>query len=135
MYPINFYAGWLGILAGLLAGAAIGMFFHNDDWLGGYASWRRRMLRLGHIASIMVGILNLLFVFSISLALVDVSKLTDIASWLFAVGLVGMPVCCYAAAVCKPLRHLFPIPATCLIVGTALLFWAGVQSWTLPSSP
>ena len=126
MYSINFYGGWLGVLAGLLVGAGIGMFFHKDPWLGGYSSWRRRVLRLGHIASVMVGILNLLFVFSISLGFVDLSKLTDIVSWLFLAGLVGMPVCCYAAAACKPMRFLFPIPATCLIVGTAMLFGAGV---------
>lgn len=134
MYPINFYAGWLGVLAGLLAGAAIGMFFHKDQWLGGYASWRRRMLRLGHIASVMVGILNLLFVFSVGQWFVNVSRLTDISSWLFVAGLVGMPICCYASAAWKPLRYLFPIPATCLIVGTVLLFWAGAHSWILPSS-
>jgi hypothetical protein len=125
MYSINFYAGWLGILAGLLVGAAIGMFFHKDQWLGGYASWRRRVLRLGHIASVMVGILNILFAFSIHLDFVAVSPLSKTASILFLVGLVGMPMCCYAAAAHKPLRHLFPIPATCLIVGTALLFLAG----------
>lgn len=25
---VNFYVGWIAILAGLVAGAAIGMFFH-----------------------------------------------------------------------------------------------------------
>jgi len=47
---VNLTAGWLGILAGVVSGCAIGLFFHRADWLGGYASFRRRMTRLGHIS-------------------------------------------------------------------------------------
>ena len=57
----NVWAAWLGILAGALAGAVMGLMFHRDDWLGGYSSWRRRMLRLGHIAFFGIGLLNLAF--------------------------------------------------------------------------
>ena len=45
MATLNFQVAWIAILAGLLTGAAIGMFFHAEEWLGGYGSWRRRMLR------------------------------------------------------------------------------------------
>ena len=38
------------MLAGVLSGMAMGLFFHQDGWLGGYGSFRRRLLRLGHIA-------------------------------------------------------------------------------------
>ena len=41
------------------------MFFHGEDWLGGYGSWRRRMLRLGHISMIGTGLLNLAFALSV----------------------------------------------------------------------
>jgi len=46
---MNILAGWLGVLGGVLSGAVIGLFFHRDDWAGGYGSFSRRMLRLGHI--------------------------------------------------------------------------------------
>ncbi len=62
---VNFYVGWIAILTGLVAGAAIGMFFHRDDWLEGYGSWRRRMLRLMHISLVGTGLLNLAFALSL----------------------------------------------------------------------
>ena len=58
---LNIWLAWLGILAGTLTGAVQGLWFHRPDWLGGYASWPRRMLHLGHIAWLGVGLLNLAF--------------------------------------------------------------------------
>ena len=48
--PLNWTAGWGLILAAFLVGAVIGLRTHRDEFLGGYASFRRRMVRLGHIA-------------------------------------------------------------------------------------
>ena len=39
-------AGWLGMFLGVVSGAVIGMFFHREDWMGGYDSYRRRLTRL-----------------------------------------------------------------------------------------
>jgi hypothetical protein len=50
MEILNFYAAWIGILLGFIAGAVLGLFFHDENWMGGYSSWRRRMSRLGHIS-------------------------------------------------------------------------------------
>src|SRR4051812_205671 len=47
---LNIAAAWIGILCGVLGGAVVGLFFHRDEWLGGYGSWRRRLARLGHIS-------------------------------------------------------------------------------------
>ena len=57
----NLLAAWIGFSLGCLAGAIPGLFFHRDDWLGGYASWQRRMIRLAHIAFFGIGFLNLGF--------------------------------------------------------------------------
>src|SRR6476659_1498472 len=35
--------GWSGMLGGVVSGAVLGLFFHKDDWMGGYASFRRRL--------------------------------------------------------------------------------------------
>ena len=61
MQTLHLYAAWIGIFMGFLAGAGMGLFFHRDDWLGGYSSWPRRMARLGHISFFGIGFLNLLF--------------------------------------------------------------------------
>ena len=42
---LNLIAGWLGMLAGVLSGAILGLFFHREDWMGGYGSYRRRLAR------------------------------------------------------------------------------------------
>ena len=65
MREINFLAAWVAIVIGLLTGAAMGLFFHDADWMGGYGSWRRRMMRLGHISFFGTGFLNLAFVLSV----------------------------------------------------------------------
>src|SRR5438093_781289 len=60
----NWIFGWSMILSGLLVGAGLGLFFHHENFLGGYASLRRRLLRLGHIALIALGALNVLYSYS-----------------------------------------------------------------------
>lgn len=123
---INIQAGWVGFALGCVAGAVIGLFFHDANWLGGYASWPRRMLRLGHIALFGIGILNLFFGLT-----VRALGLTDVPAWishLLLVAAVGMPAVCFLAAWQKPLRHLFFIPAlaaTAALVGFVWRLVAG----------
>jgi hypothetical protein len=117
---MNLFAGWLGFLAGALSGAALGLCFHRDDWLGGYGSWRRRLLRLGHIACFGMGFLNVAFALSVRAQPLAASWLKW-ASLGWLVALVSMPVCCILAAWWKPLRHLFPIPVIATIVGIGAL--------------
>ena len=117
---LNLLAGWLGMLGGVVSGAAIGLFFHNDTWMGGYGSFRRRMTRLGHISFFGLGFLNLMFAFSIRAVGIPPSA-ARLASWCFIVGLVAMPVCCFLTAWRKPLRHLFPIPVLSVGIGIVAL--------------
>ncbi|MBM4184808.1 MAG: hypothetical protein FJ207_11450 [Gemmatimonadetes bacterium] len=58
---MSLIAGWAGMLGGVVAGAVIGLFFENEDWMGGYASFRRRLTRLGHVAFFGLGYVNILF--------------------------------------------------------------------------
>lgn len=121
---LNFTLGWISMLAGLVSGAAIGLYFHNEDWLGGYASYRRRMLRLGHLALFALGIINVLLALSTAAEPVPDLNL-KIASLGLAVGVVAMPTCCFLSAWRKALRHLFPIPVLAVLTGllALLLGW------------
>ena len=117
--------GWVAILLGAVSGAAMGLFFHKDTWAGGYASFRRRMLRLGHISFFGIGFLNLLLgltLFQISLP----ETYLRIASIGFVTAVITMPACCYLSAWRKPMRHLFPIPVIAVLAGTLSLLagWA-----------
>ena len=64
---INVMLAWLWILLGFISGMALGMFFHGENWLGGYTSFKRRMYRLGHISFFGLGTVNVLFYFTLRL--------------------------------------------------------------------
>ncbi len=117
---INLAAGWIAILVGLLTGAGIGTFFHNEKWLGGYGSWERRMLRLTHISLVGTGLLNIVFALSLSERHGPALPLGSVAMLL---GAVTMPAVCTAAAFWKPARHLFFIPVLSLVIGTAVIVY------------
>jgi len=120
----NILVGWVAMLSGAIAGAALGLFFHRDDWAGGYASFRRRMLRLGHISFFGIGFLNLLFGLTLTVVALPPAH-GRIASAGLLVAAITMPACCFLSAWKKPLRHLFPIPVLAVLAGIIpiLLGW------------
>jgi hypothetical protein len=124
MASLNLNVGWIAILAGLLAGAVIGMFFHAEDWLGGYDSLRRRMLRLAHISMVGTGLLNLAFALSVDH--LRISPVPYLASVLLVVGAAAMPTVCLLSAWRKAMRHLFFIPVLSLVVATADFIYRGI---------
>jgi hypothetical protein len=115
MNDINATAGWAGMLGGVVSGALVGLWFHEEHWLGGYASWRRRMMRLGHIAFFGIGILNVLYAVTVARLGWDVRW--PVGSWGLALAGLLMPATCFLSAWRKPLRHLFFLPVTCVLVG------------------
>jgi hypothetical protein len=118
----NLIAGWIGFLAGALTGAWMGLSFHREDWLGGYGSFPRRMVRLGHIACFGLGLLNILF--ALTVALLPTSPVLRAGSLLLVVGMISMPLNCFFTAWRQSFRHWFFIPAgsitaaiVCLLLG------------------
>ena len=117
---LNLLAGWIGMLGGVVSGAAIGLFFHNDAWMGGYGSFRRRLTRLGHISFFGLGFVNLLFAFSIR-ALPVPEPFGEIAAAGFLLGAATMPLTCFLTAWRASFRHLFPVPVAGILVGIVSL--------------
>ena len=118
---INIHVAWIGFFCGCVAGAVPGLFFHGNDWLGGYRSWQRRMIRLAHIAFFGVGLLNLSF--ALTARTLGLEAGLQIASVLLIVGAVAMPLVCYLSAWKMAFRHLFFIPAVSVSVGIGLFTW------------
>ena len=123
MQIINFYACWIGIFFGFIAGAVLGLFFHNENWMGGYSSWRRRMARLGHISFFGIAFINLTY--SLSITVFNMKVPTPYPSYLFIAGAITMPLICFLAAYKKFYRHLFFIPVLCLVAGALIFFTTG----------
>lgn len=121
MSNINLHAAWLAILLGCAAGAAQGLFFRDETWLGGYDSWQRRLTRLGHISFFGLGFLNLLF--ALSLPSLPAHTALVAASWLLIAGVILMPLLCYASAFHERFRHLFFLPAGSVIAAAAIVVW------------
>ena len=115
----NLILAWLWILLGFTSGMALGMFFHGENWLGGYASFKRRMYRLGHISFFGLGAVNLLFCLTVqnfSLA----GPLIHFASLAFITGAIAMPVCCVVMAHFPKAHLIFAVPVVSLIAGAVL---------------
>jgi hypothetical protein len=124
MASFHLHFAWVWILVGLVAGTLLGMFFHDEAWLGGYASWRRRMLRLGHVSFLGTGLLN--FAFAISVDHVGLEAPPSLSAVLFVLGAVTMPLVCFLSAWRKGFRNLFFVPVLSLIVATGDLLFRGL---------
>ncbi len=120
----NLVAAWIGILLGFVAGAVQGLFFHRDAWLGGYASWPRRMTRLGHISFFGLALMNLAY--AVSIGMLEPRYNGVWPSRLFIIGAIAMPAVCYLSAFHKPFRHLFPIPVLALLTATIWFICEGL---------
>ena len=118
---LNLAFAWVWIFLGFASGALMGMRFKNENWLGGYASFPRRLIRLGHISFLGLGLINFLFFFTVH-ALGVKSAVVDVAAWAFLVGGVLIPVCCAIMAFWKSARPVvvFAAPVTSLLLGGAL---------------
>ncbi|MBI2302506.1 MAG: hypothetical protein HYU66_26675 [Armatimonadetes bacterium] len=115
----NELCGWIAVTAGLSVGALLGLRFQDEQWLGGYTSFPRRMLRLGHIACTMLGVLNLLFA-GTAPRLALSPALVQAASWGWLAGAVLMPATCFLAAREGRFGVLFPLPVACLLTAAGL---------------
>lgn len=121
MTELNLYAAWIGMLLGGILGAIQGLFFHKEEWLGGYGSWTRRMTRLGHISFFGIAFINIAFVGTSEI--LGIKQQVSTPSALFIIGAIGMPLICYLSAFKKPIRHFFFIPALSIIAGIISLLW------------
>jgi len=117
----NLYAAWIGFLLGCIAGAVPGVLFHDETWLGGYASWPRRMVRLGHISFFGIGFLNVGF--ALTAAHLGLQEGLRLSATLLIAGAVAMPAVCYLSAWKKGFRHLFGVPAGSVTVAVAMFLW------------
>ena len=118
---------WVWICLGLLSGAVIGVGFQRDDHLGGYDGWKRRMLRLGHIAFFGTGILNFMFFWS-HMQLDIASDWVGYAGILLMVGAVLMPLTCFVSAFWKRASSMFFLPVLALTGGCVIVAAGRLQA-------
>lgn len=117
---LNLVLAWLWILLGFVSGMVLGLFFHRENWLGGYGSFRRRMYRLAHISFFGLGAVNLLFWLTLQ-RIPSAEPLAGLASAAFLLGAVTMPVCCVIMAHFPKAHLIFAVPVVSLVAGGVLM--------------
>lgn len=131
---INIAFGWswmcLGFITGMVMGTRVEQFGINTldrgpDWLGGYESVPRRLLRLGHVAFIMLPLLNIVFGQHIDAASVAYAW-KRVASVSMIVGAVGIPLLCLTAVFYRPAKILLGVPATAVLLANAIIAYGYV---------
>jgi hypothetical protein len=124
-HPVNFFAGWSMVLMAFITGAGIGLFFHRPEFWGGYASFRRRIVRLGHIALAALGMMNVLFALCPWPA--AGTWIGQGASWCFIVGGASMPAVCFLCGWDERMRAWFAVPVVALILAVVLTLCGGAR--------
>src|SRR6187397_1300562 len=122
--PGNWAVGWILVLAAFVSGAMLGVGWHREDFLGGYASFRRRVVRLGHIAFAALGLMNVIF--SLSPLPTPGTTAARLASICFIAGGVLMPTVCFLTGWRAAWRHAFVVPVLSLIAAVVLTLWGGL---------
>lgn len=123
----NLLIGWLMVFLGFFAGALPGLYFWQENWLGGYASWRRRLIRLAHISFFGLGFINIIFALTLrSLGPAEHQTMLGWASLFIGLGAVTMPVVCYLSSWKVWFRQFFAVPVACMVLGVTALLLSGV---------
>jgi len=119
--PTHWTIGWSLVLAGFASGTLLGLGFHRDGFAGGYSSFRRRIVRLGHVACVALGSMC---VFVSQMPRAD-SSVADVAATAWLVGALAMPVVCFLSGWRESFRHLFFVPVSALVTAVVCTLMGG----------
>lgn len=122
-HQLNLLVAWVWILLGFGTGALLGLGFQRENWLGGYASFKRRMYRLGHISFFGLALMNLMFYFTARFVPLS-GAAVHWAGQAFAIGALTMPVCCVLMAHFPKTQALFAVPVSSLLLASGLTTWS-----------
>jgi hypothetical protein len=110
----------VGLPLGLAAGLALGLVARHAGGWGGYASFRRRAARLGHVALVMLPLIAGFYALAASARALDPATLAW-AARLWIAGSLGLALALFAAAWRPSLVVTLPLPALSVTAG-ALAF-------------
>jgi len=112
---LNLWVAWIAMAMGAVSGAVQGLFFKDEAWWGGYASWRRRITRLGHISFFGLAFVNIAFVASVGA--LGLTRGLAYPSYHFAAANFLMPAVCYLSAIDQRFARLFFLPVAAVLGG------------------
>jgi hypothetical protein len=121
----NRFVGWTCIAVGVATGLVLGLWSFDGPvdvprWIGSYEDTSRRLVRLGHIAFLGLGILNLL----LSRELPGSSlgpRAKRVASVSMNFGNIFLPLTLFASGAYRPLKIFMAPPAISVFVALVLV--------------
>jgi hypothetical protein len=115
---VAFAWGWMA--TGIFTGLIFGLWSFEGPLpepksVGAYDSCARRLMRLGHVAFIMLPLISMSYAAQIGgTSLSPETKILAVRlCWL---GMVGVPTVCMTSAFWRPTKYLFPIPAVSFFI-------------------
>jgi hypothetical protein len=120
----NRVVGWTSLAAGVGVGLVMGLWSFDGPlqppgWIGAYGDTSRRLVRLGHIAFIGLGLIDILIERELLRSALGRTGRT-VASWSMVIGNVLLPVALFGAAAYRPLKYVMAIPATSVFLALVL---------------
>jgi hypothetical protein len=124
---MNRSIGWASIAVGIATGLVMGLWSFDGplptpSWLGEYGDTSRRLARLGHIAFIGLGILNILLARELAQSSLT-ARGRRLASVSMNLGNVLLPITLFAAAAWHPAKYAMGLPATAVFIAMILAAW------------
>jgi amino acid transporter len=119
-FGTNRVVGWSSLAVGVGTGLMMGFWSFDGpvavpQWLGEYGDTSRRLARLGHIAFLGLGILNILLAAELGrFELPARARQTAAAAMNF--GNIFLPLTLWGAAAYHPLKYTMPFPAVAVFV-------------------
>jgi uncharacterized membrane protein YiaA len=121
----NRFVGWASLAVGVAVGLVMGLWSFDGPlrppaWIGDYADTSRRLVRLGHIAFIGLGLIDILIERELARsALAPAARV--VASWAMVMGNVLLPITLFAAAAYHPVKYLMAVPATSVFLALGMV--------------
>lgn len=115
---VSFAWAWMAV--GIAIGACLGMFAFEGPLpeprvLTDYSSCNRRLLRLGHVAFIMLPLISMSYAEHIGAT--TLSPSTQVSAVVLCwIGMVGVPLVCVVSAFYRPIKYAFPVPVASFLV-------------------
>lgn len=124
---MNRTIGWWSLAAGVATGLVLGLWSFDGPlpvpaWLGAYDDTARRLARLGHIAFVGLGTLNILLARELPQSSLGDSR-RRLASRAMNLGNLLLPVLLFAAAAFPPVKYALSVPATAVFLALCLAAW------------
>ena len=123
----NRLVGWTSLAIGVAVGLVMGLWSFDGPlqppgWIGEYTDTSRRLVRLGHIAFIGLGAIDILLERElVRSALGQAGR--RLASWSMVIGNVLLPVTLFASAAYRPIKYFMAVPASAVFVALVLAAW------------